>query len=132
MGLFSKTIEEEADERGKVFAWAKDRRVWMHLSAFLLFSVIIHGAGFYLFKVVYPSPVRVEPAPDAIQVMEPGEPAARAPLHRGVDGHETQQFSVPIDAPGHGSGRRAMNDGGRGSRHDASGLAGRAISASPA
>lgn len=82
MGLFSKTIEEESDERGKVFAWANDHRVWMHLSAFLLFSVIIHGAGFYLFKVVYPAPVRVEPEPDAIQVMEPGDPAARAVLQR--------------------------------------------------
>lgn len=85
MGLFSKTVDEDTDERGKVFAWAKDKRVWMHLSAFLLFSVIIHGSGFYLFKVVYPSPVRVEPDPDAIQVLETDDPAARAVLQRLAD-----------------------------------------------
>mgnify|MGYP001241897778 CR=1 FL=1 len=85
MGLFSKTIEEDADERGRVFAWAKEKRVWMHLAAFLLFSVIIHGSGFYLFKVVYPSPVRVEPKPDAIQVIENDDPAARALLQRLAD-----------------------------------------------
>jgi hypothetical protein len=85
MGLFSKAIEEDEDERGKVFTWAKDKRLWMHLSAFLLFSVIIHGSGFYLFKVVYPSPVRVEPDPDAIQVLESDDPAARALLQRLAD-----------------------------------------------
>jgi hypothetical protein len=85
MGFFSKTVEEDEDERGKVFTWAKDRRLWMHLSAFLLFSVIIHGSGFYLFKVVYPSPVRVKPDPDAIQVLESDDPAARALLQRLAD-----------------------------------------------
>jgi hypothetical protein len=85
MGLFNKTVEEDDDERGKVFSWAKDKRLWMHLSAFLLFSVIIHGSGFYLFKVVYPSPVRIEPDPDAIQVIESADPAARALLQRLAD-----------------------------------------------
>jgi hypothetical protein len=85
MGLFSKTVEEDEDERGKVFTWTKEKRLWLHLSAFLLFSVIIHGSGFYLFKVVYPSPVRVAPDPDAIQVLGDDDPAARALLQRLAD-----------------------------------------------
>ncbi len=84
MGLFDRIVDEE-EERGRVFTWARDKRVWMHLLAFLLFSVIIHGSGFYLFKVVYPSPVRVEAEPDGITVMEPSDPVTRSTLQRLSD-----------------------------------------------
>lgn len=92
---FSKVEELENDERGRVFTWAKDKRIWMHLTAFLLFSVLIHGSGFYLFKVVYPSPVRVEADPDAITVLKEGDPAARTVLQRLAD--RTIFLSPPSD-----------------------------------
>lgn len=76
---------EEQDERGKVFLWAKERRGWLHIMAFTLFSVIVHGSGFYLFKVVYPSPVRVENDPDSIMIMDPSDPAVRSVLQRISD-----------------------------------------------
>ena len=85
MAIFSKTAEGDPDERGKVFTWARDKRVWLHSTAFLLFSVLIHGSGFYLFKVVYPSPVRVEPRPHGILVVEPSDPGSRAVLQRLTD-----------------------------------------------
>lgn len=86
MGFFTKAaIPEDTDERGKVFTWTRERRIWMHLSGFLLFSIIIHGSGFYLFKVVYPSPVRIETEPDGITVMEPTDPAVRSILQRLAD-----------------------------------------------
>lgn len=95
---FSRVEEIENDERGRVFAWAKDKRVWMHLTAFLFFSVLIHGSGFYLFKVVYPSPVRVEVDPDAITVLKEGDPAARTVLQRLAD--RTLFLSPPSEESG--------------------------------
>ncbi len=84
MGFFGRATLEE-DERGRVFTWTREKRVWLHLSAFLLFSVLIHGSGFYLFKVVYPSPVRGGTEPDGITVMEPTDPATRSVLQRLSD-----------------------------------------------
>jgi hypothetical protein len=78
-------LPEEQDERGKVFQWAREKRTWLHLTAFLLFSIIVHGSGFYLFKVVYPSPVRVEPRPDAITILDTTNPAVRSVLQRISD-----------------------------------------------
>jgi hypothetical protein len=79
------TLPEEQDERGKVFQWAREKRTWLHIIAFLLFSIIVHGSGFYLFKVVYPSPVRVEPRPDAITILDTTNPAVRSVLQRISD-----------------------------------------------
>lgn len=93
MGFFWKTAVEEIDERGKTFHWAREKRIWIHLSAFLAFSVVIHGSGFYLFKVVYPSPVRVEPRPDGILVIEPDDPESRSVLQRLAD--RTVYLSAP-------------------------------------
>lgn len=76
---------EEQDERGKVFQWARERRGWLHLMAFLLFSIVVHGSGFYLFKVVYPSPVRVENEPDSITIMDASDTAVRSVLQRISD-----------------------------------------------
>ncbi len=107
MGLFDRVAEVEEDERGRVFAWTREKRVWLHLSAFLLFSVLVHGSGFYLFKVVYPSPVRVEAEPDGITVMEPGDPATRSVLQRLSD------RTVYLLPPSAQSDLRVRQDAGR-------------------
>lgn len=78
-------LPDEQDERGKVFNWSREKRTWLHITAFLLFSIIVHGSGFYLFKVVYPSPVRVEPRPDAITVLDATDPVVRSVLQRISD-----------------------------------------------
>jgi hypothetical protein len=76
---------DEQEERGRVFHWDMEKRVWLYLSAFLLFSLIIHGSGFYLFKVVYPSPNRIEQKPDSIKILDPSNPAVRSVLQRISD-----------------------------------------------
>ncbi len=76
---------ETQDERGKVFQWAKDRGGWIHLIAFLLVSGLVHGSGFYFFKVVYPSPVRSGNDPDSISLMDASNPAVRTALQRISD-----------------------------------------------
>lgn len=68
-----------------VFNWLRDRRRWIHLIWFILFSILIHGSGFYLFQVVYPSPLRVEPEGDAVELLDPNDPEVRVLLKRIQD-----------------------------------------------
>jgi len=75
-------IEEDS---GGIFDWSRDRRIWLHLTAFFLVSILIHGSGFYLFKVVYPSPARVETNSGTITFLNPSDPGARAVLQRIED-----------------------------------------------
>lgn len=75
----------EDREMATVFNWTRNRKTWVHLVSFLVFSVLIHGAGFYLFQVIYPSPLRVEPEGDAISFLDPADPSVRALLQRIED-----------------------------------------------
>lgn len=75
----------DEEENPTIFNWTKNRRSWIHLIAFLVFSVIIHGSGFYLFQVVYPSPTRVQPRADKISLMDPVDPNVRSLLQRVGD-----------------------------------------------
>lgn len=75
----------EEDPNPTIFQWTRNRRAWMHLSAFLLFSTLIHGSGFYLFQVVYPSPSRELPRAETISVMDPSDPGVRSLLQRVSD-----------------------------------------------
>ncbi|MEM1443306.1 MAG: hypothetical protein AAGF67_13245 [Verrucomicrobiota bacterium] len=75
----------EEDPNPTIFQWTKNRRAWVHLSAFLLFSTLIHGSGFYLFQVVYPSPSRELPRAETITVMDPTDPNVRSLLQRVSD-----------------------------------------------
>lgn len=73
------------DPNPTIFDWRRNRRGWIHLFAFLVFSVIIHGSGFYLFQVVYPSPTREKPRADLISLMDPADPGVRSVLQRVGD-----------------------------------------------
>ncbi|MEM6277932.1 MAG: hypothetical protein AAF733_00535 [Verrucomicrobiota bacterium] len=75
----------EEDPNPTIFQWAKNRRSWVHLSAFLLFSTLIHGSGFYLFQVVYPSPSRELPRAETISLLDPSDPSVRSLLLRISD-----------------------------------------------
>lgn len=75
---------EEAD-LSTVFNWTRNRGPLLHLVGFVFFSLIIHSAGFYLFQVVYPPPVRLEPEGESVTMMDPGDPAVRALLKRVED-----------------------------------------------
>ncbi|MEM7698306.1 MAG: hypothetical protein AAF236_07885 [Verrucomicrobiota bacterium] len=59
--------QDKTDEL--IFRWAKDKRLWLHLSLFFGVSILLHGAGFYLFQVVYPAPVRIEPEPEQVRLL---------------------------------------------------------------
>lgn len=83
--MAANTAYREDDSDAGIFQWAKDKRVWLHFSGFLMFSFLVHGAGFYLFNVVYPTPVRVESSPKAVTLMDPTDPAVRSLIQRISD-----------------------------------------------
>ncbi len=76
---------EEEDERGRVFYWARERGLWLYVIAFFIVSILIHGSGFYLFQVVYPSPVRKESDPEKITILDISNPSVRTILQRVSD-----------------------------------------------
>ena len=76
---------EEEDERGRTFYWARERGLWFYVTAFFIVSILIHGSGFYLFQVVYPSPVRKESDPEKIGILDISNPSVRTILQRVSD-----------------------------------------------
>ena len=72
-------------DASSIFDWAKDRRGLLHITNFLMFSVLVHGAGFYLFQVTYPPPVRVEPTADVLTMLDGEDLEVRSLLQRVED-----------------------------------------------
>ena len=68
-----------------IFSWSKDRLGWLFLTAFTIFSVTIHGAGFYLFQVVYPAPTRVDPTMQSVSILDESNPEVRSLFQRLKD-----------------------------------------------
>lgn len=85
MSIFGRAERKEVDERGRVFEWSREKHLWIYLFGFLIFSALIHGAGFYLFKVVYPPVVRQDKHPGSIQVLDSSDQATRALLRQLTD-----------------------------------------------
>ncbi|MEM7602417.1 MAG: hypothetical protein AAF357_13490 [Verrucomicrobiota bacterium] len=75
----------EPSDQETTFHWVKNPRIWFYFSAFLLFSIVIHGTGFYLFQVVYPPPLRIEPTTDSINILNRSDASARSVLKRLED-----------------------------------------------
>lgn len=91
---------------GNVFEWSRGRNHFLVLSGFLAFSLLIHGAGFYLFRVAYPPPERVDPDTDRLVVLDPSEPAVRRLLQVAAD------RSLFLSPPSRDSGvRTSIEDG---------------------
>ncbi len=48
------------------------------MTVFFIVSVVLHVSGFYLFQVVYPSAVKVEPIPDRLMILDVNDPSVLA------------------------------------------------------
>jgi len=73
------------DDAGLIFSWSGPGRVSFYLTVFVFFSLLLHGAGFYLFQVVYPVPGRVEPENGEMTFLDRSDPVARSILQRSRD-----------------------------------------------
>ncbi len=68
-----------------IFSWIPEKNTLRTLTAFGIFSAVIHFIGFYLFQVVYPEPVRSELRPDRLLLLDTGSPEVRTFLERIQD-----------------------------------------------
>jgi hypothetical protein len=68
-----------------IFNWSKDRLGWLYLLGFTVFSITIHGVGFYLFKVVYPIPTRIDPTMHSVSILNESDPEVRSLFQRLKD-----------------------------------------------
>ncbi|NNE91437.1 MAG: hypothetical protein HKN23_07300 [Verrucomicrobiales bacterium] len=77
----------EAAEKaeGLIFHWWHRQRLVLHIAVFLVMSVVLHVAGFYLFQVVYPPGGKVEPVPDRVTLLNPEDPAVHAVMGKIQD-----------------------------------------------
>lgn len=85
MGLFSEQKNGATSDDPFIFSWKNTTRSTWHLILFVLFSTLIHGSGFYLFQVVYPEPVRIEPTPNQITILDSSSPEVRSTIQRVKD-----------------------------------------------
>jgi hypothetical protein len=68
-----------------IFNWSKNRLGWLYLLGFTVFSITIHGVGFYLFKVVYPIPTRIDPTMHSVSILNESNPEVRSLFQRLKD-----------------------------------------------
>lgn len=73
----SGAAERRPEEPATLFFWGRERYLPLQVAAFVLFSLVLHGAGFYLFRVAYPPPVRYDSRPDAVSIIDRSDPASR-------------------------------------------------------
>ena len=68
-----------------LFSWMPEKNTARTVAAFMIFSVMIHFVGFYLFQVEYPDPIRPRIRPDSITLLDMKNPDARTFLERTWD-----------------------------------------------
>src|SRR5947208_5649398 len=56
-----------------IFSWAPPRRRASALIVFLIASITLHAACFYIFQIVYPPTVALLPAPARLNVISPDD-----------------------------------------------------------
>ena len=66
--------------RGMTFHWEVKRRWPTVLPAFLLISLIVHAATFFVFRVTYPPQASMAAPPPAVTVLDPQRPDHQALL----------------------------------------------------
>ena len=87
-----------------IFAWNHRNKAVLHMTVFAIVSVVLHVSGFYLFQVVYPSAVKVEPIPDRLTILDASDPNVLALMGKI---HDRVVFLRPASE---GAGVRATLD----------------------
>ncbi len=79
-----------------VFAWHSRDKVARMLAGFLLLSLIVHGLAFFVFQIVYPSPVAIAPPPPDVSLLDLSKPEHEG-LRRWVDAQDPALLSQAPD-----------------------------------
>src|SRR5438067_10674392 len=82
-----------------IFSWAPPRRRARTLIVFLIASIILHAACFYIFQIVYPQTVALLPAPARLSLISPDDSESIAFL-RWVDAEDPALATTTQRSPG--------------------------------
>ena len=82
-----------------LFTWDSPQRQKTMLAVFLMLSVVAHALCFYVFQIVYPTPVAVLPPPARITFITPDSEEGRT-LLRWIDAEDPAVAFTTNPAPG--------------------------------
>jgi hypothetical protein len=82
-----------------IFSWAPPRRRASALIVFLIASIILHAACFYVFQIVYPPTVALLPAPARVSLISPDDSESIAFL-RWVEAEDPALATTTQRPPG--------------------------------
>jgi hypothetical protein len=82
-----------------LFSWDSPRQQKAVLAIFLLLSLVAHALCFYLFQIVYPTPVALLPPPASITFIAPDSEQGRT-LFRWIDAEDPALAFITHPLPG--------------------------------
>src|SRR5678815_5383379 len=81
------TVASEVAAEPLLFSWDSPRRRRTMLAAFLVLSLMAHALCFYVFQIVYPTPVALLPPPARVTFIAPDSEEGRT-LLRWIDAED--------------------------------------------
>ncbi|HEY4757802.1 MAG TPA: hypothetical protein VIH43_04535, partial [Chthoniobacterales bacterium] len=93
------SIVSEIAPEPLLFSWDSPRHRRTMLVAFLLLSLMAHALCFYVFQIVYPTPVALLPPPARVTVIAPDSEEGRT-LLRWIDAEDPAVAFTTHPAPG--------------------------------
>jgi len=80
-------VASEVAAEPLLFSWDSPRRRRTMLAAFLVLSLVAHALCFYVFQIVYPTPVALLPPPARVTFIAPDSEEGRT-LLRWIDAED--------------------------------------------
>jgi hypothetical protein len=80
-------MKSSAIPRSLTFGWDQVRRIPLVLGAFILISLALHSAAFFLLQVVYPPQASIKPPHPSFSILDPRRPDHQA-LLRWIDAED--------------------------------------------
>src|SRR5262245_55334624 len=93
------SVASEIAAEPLVFRWDSSRRRSTMLPAFLVLSLVAHALCFYIFQIVYPTPVALLPPPARVTFIAPDSEEGRT-LLRWVDAEDPAVAFTTHPPPG--------------------------------
>src|SRR5439155_18877382 len=93
------SVASEIGGEPLLFSWDSPRRQKAVLGSFLVLSLVAHALCFYVFQIVYPTPVSVLPPPARITFITPDSEEGRT-LLRWIDAEDPAVAFTTNPAPG--------------------------------
>jgi len=93
------SVASEIAAEPLLFTWDSPRRQRTMLAAFLVLSLVAHALCFYVFQIVYPTPVALLPPPARVTFIAPDSEEGRS-LLRWIDAEDPAVAFTTHPAPG--------------------------------